>query len=51
LAAQLAIRDSALILSYIFENFEEVGNTEKSLDLFFIEKIKNRILDEILRKN
>ncbi len=39
LAAQLAIRDSALILTYIFNNFREVGNTQLSLDLFFVEKI------------
>jgi hypothetical protein len=39
LSAQLAIRDAALILSYIFVNFIEVGNSPLCLDFFFIEKI------------
>jgi hypothetical protein len=38
-AAQLAVRDSALILTYIFENFIEVGKLQLSLDLFFNKKI------------
>jgi hypothetical protein len=47
-AAKLALRDSALVLSYIYKNYEDIVELPDELDILLKEIILNGSLDSMI---